>query len=222
MAMRVDPEALFSISPPAGAPAPSWQHPLDPVRAWDSLLEGRWIVTEHFGGECTHTILARPAATSSRGEALRADELYLAKRRAQGDSVKLLAIETARTSPFVSQRLASAIRKLKLKTEGDLVALLHDRSPSSLTASRIREGAGEFMILHYPAPSWPLPPCLTSAERSIVLSLIAGRSRDAIARARATSPRTVANQLASIFRRLGVQSRIGLLVALHRASRIGH
>lgn len=222
MAMLVFPEAAFPSAPPARAPAPSWQQPVDPVRAWDELLGGAWAVTEHVAGASTRIILARSARGPACDDAIRVDEIDLAKRRAQGDSVKLIAIEIDRGAPFVSRRVATVMRKLKLKTEADLVALLSERTPAGLTARRIHVDAGQFLVMRYPTPSWLLPPHLTSAERSIVLDLIAGRSRQAIARARATSPRTVANQVAAIFRKLGVESRIGLLVALHRASRVRH
>jgi DNA-binding NarL/FixJ family response regulator len=47
-----------------------------------------------------------------------------------------------------------------------------------------------------------------------VLELIAGASHRAIAHARGTSVRTVANQVASILRKLNVGSRVDLFVAL--------
>lgn len=52
---------------------------------------------------------------------------------------------------------------------------------------------------------------LTPAEREVVLLLSAGLSNAAIARRRARSQRTVANQVASIFAKLGVSSRSELL-----------
>jgi DNA-binding CsgD family transcriptional regulator len=52
---------------------------------------------------------------------------------------------------------------------------------------------------------------LTPAERAVVGRVIAGDSNVEIARLRATSPRTVANQLAAIFRKLGASSRWELM-----------
>jgi DNA-binding NarL/FixJ family response regulator len=51
---------------------------------------------------------------------------------------------------------------------------------------------------------------LTSAERSVAALALAGLDNAAIARARATSVRTVANLLARCFRKLGVRSRTEL------------
>lgn len=52
---------------------------------------------------------------------------------------------------------------------------------------------------------------LTSAEQSVVRALFEGKSNDIIAGERGTSPRTVANQIASIFRKHGVASRAELV-----------
>jgi DNA-binding CsgD family transcriptional regulator len=48
---------------------------------------------------------------------------------------------------------------------------------------------------------------LTPAERSVAQLAMTGMSSAAIARRRRCSARTVANQLASVYRKLGVQSR---------------
>jgi DNA-binding CsgD family transcriptional regulator len=51
---------------------------------------------------------------------------------------------------------------------------------------------------------------LTDAERKVVTLILEGRSNAEIAQARSTSPRTIANQVAGIFRKLGVGSRAEL------------
>jgi DNA-binding CsgD family transcriptional regulator len=55
---------------------------------------------------------------------------------------------------------------------------------------------------------------LTAAERDVVQRVVDGRSNAEIARARGTAVSTVANQLASIFRKLGVGSRFELIAGL--------
>ncbi|HEY1953967.1 MAG TPA: helix-turn-helix transcriptional regulator, partial [Polyangiaceae bacterium] len=54
------------------------------------------------------------------------------------------------------------------------------------------------------------PPSLTRAERAVARRVARGESNAEIARARGSSPRTVANQVAQIFRKLGVASRAEL------------
>jgi DNA-binding NarL/FixJ family response regulator len=53
---------------------------------------------------------------------------------------------------------------------------------------------------------------LTKAERQIALDAAAGLSNQAIAKKRKRAVRTVANQLASIYRKLGIASRAELAV----------
>jgi len=66
--------------------------------------------------------------------------------------------------------------------------------------------------------SWPTvdrrSPLLTAAERAVLDAVAAGMSNGEIARARKTSVRTIANQIASLFRKLRVGSRHELVAAL--------
>ena len=52
---------------------------------------------------------------------------------------------------------------------------------------------------------------LTPSESEVMAHLVAGRSNAEIAVLRGSSPRTVANQVASVFRKLGVASRLELV-----------
>lgn len=55
------------------------------------------------------------------------------------------------------------------------------------------------------------PPGLSAAEREVARAALEGLSNGEIAAARGTSVRTVANQLQSIFRKLGVSGRTELI-----------
>ena len=66
-----------------------------------------------------------------------------------------------------------------------------------------------------PLADLELPPELTVAERAVAALVLAGESNAAIARTRRSAISTVANQVASIYRKLGVGSRAEL------AARIG-
>jgi DNA-binding NarL/FixJ family response regulator len=58
---------------------------------------------------------------------------------------------------------------------------------------------------------------ITPAELAVLRAIFEGKSNAAIAHERGTSPRTIANQVASIFRKHGVRSR-GELVARYLAT----
>jgi DNA-binding CsgD family transcriptional regulator len=58
-------------------------------------------------------------------------------------------------------------------------------------------------------------PALTESEQAVSAMVLAGHSNAEIARHRQTAVRTVANQLASIFHKLGVRSRVELAALLN-------
>jgi DNA-binding NarL/FixJ family response regulator len=62
-------------------------------------------------------------------------------------------------------------------------------------------------VLTNPADERVRVAALTPAERAVVELTVRGLSNAAIARKRCSSPRTVANQLAAIYKKLGVGSR---------------
>lgn len=69
-----------------------------------------------------------------------------------------------------------------------------------------------------------LPPhadeVLTSAEREVALLLLEGATHAEIAEARGCSPRTIANQVASLYRKLSVGSRVELAALTARTARL--
>jgi DNA-binding NarL/FixJ family response regulator len=80
-------------------------------------------------------------------------------------------------------------------------------------------GGEEVAVFSFPLPRPVLPRSLTMAERAVAEALLEGLSNFEIATARQTSVRTVANQVASILRRLGVRSRSEAVTALSRLQR---
>jgi DNA-binding CsgD family transcriptional regulator len=66
-----------------------------------------------------------------------------------------------------------------------------------------------FLLLSLPQPRLDLT-LLTCAELEVVAEVLRARSNARIARDRGRSPRTIANQLAAIFRKLRVGSRAEL------------
>ncbi len=88
--------------------------------------------------------------------------------------------------------------------------------PTGLRASRIRVAGEDLAVFSFPIPAPVLPSGLSSAERAVALGLLEGQSNAEIAKARRTSVRTIANQVSSLFKKLGVQSRSQLVTALAR------
>ncbi len=82
---------------------------------------------------------------------------------------------------------------------------------SGLRASRVMLGPTELLVLTYEVPRLRLSVHLTKTEHEIVRGVVSGRSNAEIARGRRRSPRTIANQLAAIYRKLGIHSRLQLI-----------
>lgn len=76
-------------------------------------------------------------------------------------------------------------------------------------------GGARFRVLVADDDAEPLS-ALTAAERDVALAFAAGESHADIAARRGSSVRTVGNQLASVYAKLGVSSRAELIARLTR------
>jgi DNA-binding NarL/FixJ family response regulator len=99
------------------------------------------------------------------------------------------------------------------------------RGPREFAAQRFRVGPDEYAVFSFPFDAhWTSPSVcsrLTQAELAVTRLVLEGHGNAAIAKTRGTSARTVANQLASIFRKLEVSSRwqlAALCAAPHEAA----
>lgn len=85
-------------------------------------------------------------------------------------------------------------------------------APSGLCVERLPHQDGErLVVLHWSLPSTPPLSDLSPAERHVTALLLLGLSNAEIGLRRGRSSRTIANQLASIFRKMGVGSRAELV-----------
>ena len=76
----------------------------------------------------------------------------------------------------------------------------------------------DLALLEFVKPEARIPPALTEAEQDIAVRLFQGAT-NAESDARGVSPKTVSNQLESIFRKLGVTSRAELVLLLRHVPR---
>lgn len=95
-----------------------------------------------------------------------------------------------------------------------LVKQLPAHRPAGLRVERA-EDDGRTLVLSFRIPAADWPSLLTGTEAEIAHDVLAGLSNAEIARRRGTAVRTIANQVASIYRKLRVRSRLELsLLAL--------
>jgi DNA-binding CsgD family transcriptional regulator len=85
--------------------------------------------------------------------------------------------------------------------------------PRGLSVERLSLDSDELLVFEWnaDAPAVEPLPDLSRAEHDVLARVVRGESNAAIARARKTSVRTVANQVASLLRKTGCGSRFELI-----------
>jgi DNA-binding NarL/FixJ family response regulator len=84
------------------------------------------------------------------------------------------------------------------------------RRPALVRALRLAFLEDEFVLFEMDLGRAPRTPRLPPVEAQVLELVLSGCSNGEIARARRRSPRTVANEVARLFRRFGVRSRLEL------------
>lgn len=197
------------------APVPERTRFIPLATVWCRLLEGRArlashaIDAEHYRLVLESNEVPRPT-TEPAARLLRALVL--------GVPQKVMAIEHQMSEAAIAVRLRSAVETLGFRGKAGalppaivlagLASSVADQSPlveASSTSERHE-------VIH--VPRLAAPPCLTRSEGLVFHFVVAGLARAQIARARGTSPRTVANQVSTIFRKLGASNRLGAIRAV--------
>ena len=183
---------------------------------WTGLVRGRWSLVDHFDADGRRFVVAHrnpPGSGDPRG--LTPRERDAAEQLGLGYTPKEIAYALGLSRSTIDNALSRARRKLSLSGIAELASLF---APGGLRA-RLREieVAGEPMLVGV------LPPVaaehlagLSEVEREIALALVQGATNREIAARRSSAERTVANQVQTLYRKLGVSSRAGLAALLAR------
>lgn len=181
------------------------------IDAWTALVEGRWSLVDHFESDGKRFLFAlQNQADAPDPRALTRDERPILHLVAMGHSNKLVAYELGLPMGTVATRLASIMRKLGVRSRVQIV----DRYTSLRNAkfSPVASDADEWHAAVLDAQA-PQDNPLTAAEDEVAQLASRGISNDRIAKTRGCSPRTVANLLASAYKKLGIASRSELSLA---------
>jgi DNA-binding NarL/FixJ family response regulator len=87
---------------------------------------------------------------------------------------------------------------------------VEDLPAHDLRASRLIVEGEDFLVVSIELAEPPALAALTPAQQAVIREVLRGASNQDIARTRGVSVRTVANQLAAVYRKLGVRSRAEL------------
>lgn len=208
---------------------------------WQGLLEGGWQLVDRFDCHSDRYLILREQSCSVRSRLSRMEGLVL-RLAARGAANKEIAIDLQVSLSSAATYLRRALLKRRFFTRlrlRETYAFLLDADGSSGASSSDEAGtaadpdrqasprASRFSTLRITEVSnsrgrltviarnvTDRPAELTPAEHEVATRAASGMSNRDIALLRQRSMRTIANQMASAFQKLGVTSRSGLAAAL--------
>jgi DNA-binding NarL/FixJ family response regulator len=187
--------------------ARSHRRSADPEALWPAMVEGRWTLVDAFTSAGHRYVVAyENPATTPQLRAVEPTARMVLELLLSGRSGKWIALELGISEAAVVRRARSALRTLGAC---DLASLAGVRS--AMFEPIYPVGSGPTLALARLTPVVSTMVDLSSAEREVMASVVAGKRTAAIARERGTSERTVSNQIASIYRKTGVTSRRELI-----------
>lgn len=196
-------------------------HSLGVVRdIWRELLEGRLEIVGTPDAAGYSLLLQRAAAPVASPNRARRQELFELALR--GTPQKVLSADSALAPSTIASMLTSALADLGLKSRFSRVPialpLLAHAALGAGVLALCEVGEPEshdcpLLITLSPATG-ALAAALTASERDVTSRYLAGQSHQQIARARRSSPRTIANQLYASFKELRASGRFDMIRAL--------
>lgn len=179
---------------------------------WTALADGRWSLADRLDSDGRHFVVAYRNDLGAPGPSeLTARERDVVAWASGGASLKEIAYALGVGLSTVAGQLASAMRKLRVTSRGELATLW--------TATRAAVPGEDDVVRVSLDPGDDALAPLTDAERDVARRAARGEPTADIARARRTAESTVTNQLGAIFRKLGVSSRAELAARLARGAR---
>lgn len=192
----------------------------DPERAlelWKGLVAGEWSLVDQWESDGRRYLAAyrnRPELRDPRG--LTPLESLVLRYASLACSNKEIAFTLGISLASVESAVRQLLRKLRCRRRSDLVTFADPAQARHLQLDLEGESIG---VLSLPrVRNQAALARLSPSERAVVEGVIDGRTSAEIARSRGTSALTVANQVRSVFDKLGVGSRAQLVRVLTRAT----
>jgi DNA-binding NarL/FixJ family response regulator len=200
-----------------------------PSRRTDSwmraVFDGRWsIVARREGTGAVHFLAVKNPVDGAPMRELTAREVEVVRALMRDEPAKVIADDLGITESALARRSGAAFRKMGVRSRAEcalvfaaLTAICHDDARA--IEARMTENRAECALrIAWSVQELCVARGMTPSEASIVPMLIAGVSDAEIARRRAVSRRTVANQTSAIFRKVGVTSRFELARVMTRVA----
>jgi len=190
------------------------------AQVWQELTTGQTQVLDSFITEERCYFLLTPLLPGARAGGLSERRRVILENLLAGQSIKALAFDFDLSPSTVSQEAKAALQQFGMdcvpSRANPLLAVMASAAvdESSHRCARFAcfyESEQMFRVVGVARPEGALSPLLPPAELAVVRGLLEGQNYLEIATHRGTSTRTVANQLAAAFRKLGVSGRGSLL-----------
>jgi DNA-binding CsgD family transcriptional regulator len=190
--------------------------PLPLGRFWDELCRGTWLFRDTFSTEERCFALLQ-SASESPPLPLNPRQLHRMESVLLGTPPKVVAMDSGRSLSSITMGMQDCLRRMGLNSRSTQASVLltmaararhrPEAAPQLGRESLLEVNGAVYRVVSALRPDLQFPVPLSLAEAAVVRRLVAGDSYAEISGRRATSPRTVANQLATAFRKLGVSGR---------------
>lgn len=217
---EIDVHAMFQRA----STHPDGVYPLYDV--WSNLTHGMWEIVDARCDVANCYLVTRQLP--SRRVPAKAKQCQILESVLKGDCPKRLAIDLGLACSTITTSAKVALTKMGVDCLPSRVPLPvvvvarasddHERTLLGALVSFIHQGE-LYHIIAVSRPDRHLSRYLPPAEVEVMRARIEGLSHERIACVRHTSERTVANQLASASRRLGVSGRLDVIGYLSRQAR---
>lgn len=181
---------------------------------WNHLRRGEWVFSDTFStSERCYAVMRAPA----HPRALNPHKLDLLETILLGKPAKVIAFERRRSLSSITTATQDSLRAMGIGCRASHASVLLTMAATALLRDDMASQHGrvsqlelddeDYTVISARRPDLQFPVALSSAEAAVLRGLIAGNSHAEISGERARSRRTVANQLATAFRKLGVSGR---------------
>jgi len=213
-----DAEWFFATSSDALQP-----QTFDLSQLWVQLCAGTWRFRDTFSSAERHFAVVEQIEVR-RCSRVHNRNLEISRRVLLGQVPKAVAHDMTIAISTVATGMQESFRSMGLPHRASsppviliMAARAAARSELARTLgrlTRIKANDDKYWLVSVERPDLEFPVPLSEAEAAVVRQLVSGHSHTEISQHRATSPRTVANQLASAFKKFGVSGRGAILQRL--------
>ncbi len=194
----------------------------DLCRLWHELCAGTWQFRGTFSTAERHFAVVECVSVARQGRAHTRNQEILT-RVLLGQVPKAVAQDMSVAISTVATGMQACLRSMGLPCRASIPPVLlivaaraAARQGSAPVLGRLTRISvnHEYWIVSVARPDLRFPVPLSRAEAEVVRQLVSGQTHAEISEYRARSPRTVANQLASVFKKFGVSGRGAILQRL--------